>query len=78
MRLYPGIPLRRANAVTRDAATIVLALLGLWVYRTVDRPEVLGRGVHDAARAHAGPPRRPADGRYDPLVAAIAEDAGSG
>jgi hypothetical protein len=55
MRLYPDIPVRRANAVTRDAATlialIVLALLGIWVYRTVDSLEILGRGVHDAGAA---------------------------
>lgn len=55
MRFYPDIPVRRANAVTRDAATIValivLALLGFWVYHTVDSLEVLGRGVHDAGDA---------------------------
>jgi hypothetical protein len=55
MRLYPDIPVRRANAVTRDAATllalIVLALIGLWVYHAVDSLEVLGRGVHDAGAA---------------------------
>jgi hypothetical protein len=55
MRLYPDLPVRRANAVTRDAATIValivLALLGLWVYHVVDSLEVLGRGVHDAGAA---------------------------
>ena len=55
MRIYPDIPVRRANAVTRDAATIValivLALLGLWVYHAVDSLSVLGRGVHDAGAA---------------------------
>jgi hypothetical protein len=55
MRLYPDIPVRRANAVTRDAATIValivLALLGVRVYHTLDSLEVLGRGVHDAGAA---------------------------
>jgi hypothetical protein len=55
MRLYPDIPVRRANTVTRDAATIValifLALLGFWVFHTVDSLEVLGRGVHDAGAA---------------------------
>ncbi|HEY2353396.1 MAG TPA: hypothetical protein VGH79_00675 [Gaiellaceae bacterium] len=55
MRIYPDIPVRRANAVTRDAATIialiVLALLGLWVYHAVDSLTILGRGVHDAGAA---------------------------
>ena len=55
MRIYPDIPVRRANAVTRDAATIValivLALLGLWVYHSVDSLTILGRGVHDAGAA---------------------------
>ena len=55
MRLYPDIPVRRANAVTGDAATLValvlLALLGLWVFHTVDSLEILGRGVHDAGAA---------------------------
>ena len=55
MRLYPDIPVRRANAVTRDAATlvalIVLALIGLWVYHAVDSLTILGRGVHDAGAA---------------------------
>jgi hypothetical protein len=55
MRFYPDIPVRRANTALRDAATlvalIVLALLGLWVYHTVDSLEILGRGVHDAGSA---------------------------
>jgi hypothetical protein len=55
MRIYPDIPVRRANAVTRDAATIValilLALVGLWVYHAVDSLAILGRGVHDAGSA---------------------------
>jgi hypothetical protein len=55
MRLYPDIPVRRANAAARDAATIValvlLALLGLWVYHAVDQLTILGRGVHDAGAA---------------------------
>jgi len=55
MRIYPDIPVRRANAVTRDAATIValivLALIGLWVYHAVDSLTILGRGVHDAGAA---------------------------
>jgi hypothetical protein len=58
MRLYPDIPVRRANAVTRDAATVialvVLALLGLWVYHAVDALTILGRGVHDAGAAVQG------------------------
>jgi hypothetical protein len=55
MRLYPDIPVRRANAVSRDAATlfalVLLALLGLWVYHAVDSLTILGRGVHDAGSA---------------------------
>ena len=55
MRLYPEFPVRRANAVTRDAATLValvlLALLGVWVYHAVDSLTILGRGVHDAGAA---------------------------
>jgi hypothetical protein len=55
MRLYPNIPVRRANTAVRDAATViavlVLALLGFWVYHTVDSLEILGRGVHDAGSA---------------------------
>src|SRR4051812_49504346 len=55
MRLYPDIPVRRANTAARDAATviavIVLALLGLWVYHTVNALTILGRGVHDAGTA---------------------------
>src|SRR4051812_3584811 len=55
MRLYPDIPVRRANAVSRDAATlfalVLLALLGLWVYHAVDSLTILGRGVHDAGAA---------------------------
>jgi hypothetical protein len=55
MRFYPDIPVRRANTAARDAATviavIVLALLGFWVYHTVDSLEILGRGVHDAGSA---------------------------
>lgn len=58
MRLYPDIPVRRANAVTRDAATVialvVLALLGLWVYQAVDALSILGRGVRDAGAAVQG------------------------
>jgi hypothetical protein len=55
MRIYPDIPMRRANTATRDAATIValilLALIGLWVYHAVDSLTILGRGVHDAGSA---------------------------
>jgi hypothetical protein len=55
MRLYPDIPVRRANTAARDASTLialfVLALVGLWVYHAVDSLEVLGRGVHDAGAA---------------------------
>src|SRR5579884_2507238 len=55
MRLYPDIPVRRANTAARDALTlialVVLALVGLWVYHAVDSLEVLGRGVHDAGAA---------------------------
>jgi hypothetical protein len=55
MRLYPDIPVRRANTAVRDAATViavvVLALLGFWVYHTVDALTILGRGVHDAGSA---------------------------
>lgn len=55
MRFYPDIPVRRANTAARDAATviavIVLALLGFWVYHTVDALTILGRGVHDAGSA---------------------------
>jgi hypothetical protein len=55
MRIYPDIPVRRANTATRDAATIValivLALIGLWVYHAVDSLTILGRGVHDAGSA---------------------------
>jgi hypothetical protein len=55
MRIYPDIPVRRANAVARDAATlfalVLLALLGLWVYHAVDSLTILGRGVHDAGTA---------------------------
>ena len=55
MRLYPDLPVRRANTAARDAATviaiIVLALLGIWVYHTVDALTILGSGVHDAGSA---------------------------
>jgi hypothetical protein len=55
MPFYPDIPVRRANTAVRDAATvmavIVLALLGFWVYHTVDALTILGRGVHDAGSA---------------------------
>jgi hypothetical protein len=55
MRIYPDVPMRRANTATRDAATIValilLALIGLWVYHAVDSLTILGRGVHDAGSA---------------------------
>jgi hypothetical protein len=55
MRFYPDIPVRRANTAARDAATIIaviaLALLGLWVYHSVNSLTVLGRGVHDAGAA---------------------------
>jgi hypothetical protein len=55
MRLYPDIPVRRANAAARDAATLValvfLAAIGLWVYHAVDSLQILGRGVHDAGAA---------------------------
>lgn len=55
MRIYPDIPVRRANTAARDAATLiallVLAALGLWVYHAVDSLEILGHGVHDAGAA---------------------------
>ena len=55
MRIYPDIPMRRANTAARDAALLiamfVLAALGLWVFHTVDSLEILGRGVHDAGAA---------------------------
>jgi hypothetical protein len=55
MRLYPDIPVRRANTAARDAAMlialIVLAVIGLWVYHAVDSLEILGHGVHDAGAA---------------------------
>ena len=55
MRLYPDIPLRRANTAARDAATVVaivfFAVVGLWVYHAVDSLQVLGHGVHDAGAA---------------------------
>jgi len=55
MRLYPDIPVRRANAAVRDVlallALVVLAFVGLWVYHAVDSLTILGRGVHDAGAA---------------------------
>jgi hypothetical protein len=55
MRLYPQLPVRRANTVVLDAATliavVVFALLGLWVHDSVAKLDVLGRGVHDAGAA---------------------------
>lgn len=55
MRLYPDIPVRRANTAARDAATVVaivfFAVIGLWVYHAVDSLQVLGHGVHDAGAA---------------------------
>jgi hypothetical protein len=55
MRLYPDIPVRRANTAARDAATVVaivfFAVVGLWVYHAVDSLQVLGHGVHDAGAA---------------------------
>lgn len=55
MRLYPDMPVRRANTALRDAATILalvlLALLGLGVYHAVNELTILGRGVHDAGAA---------------------------
>jgi hypothetical protein len=55
MRLYPTIPLRRANTAARDAAALVgvlfFAAIGLWVFHAVDSLQILGRGVHDAGTA---------------------------
>ena len=55
MRLYPDIPVRRANAAVLDVATLFLvaafALLGLKVHDAVARLDVLGHGVHDAGAA---------------------------
>lgn len=55
MRIYPDIPVRRANAATRDALTLLalvaLALVGLWVYHAVNSLTILGHGVHDAGSA---------------------------
>jgi hypothetical protein len=55
MRLYPDIPVRRANAAVRDVLTlfalVVLGFVGLWVYHAVDDLTILGRGVHDAGAA---------------------------
>jgi hypothetical protein len=55
MRLYPDIPVRRANTAVRDVLTlfavVVLAFVGLWVYHAVDELTILGRGVHDAGTA---------------------------
>jgi hypothetical protein len=55
MRIYPDIPVRRANTAARDAATlvalVVCAVIGLWVYHAVDSLEILGSGVHDAGAA---------------------------
>jgi len=55
MRIYPDIPVRRANAAARDALTLLalvaLALVGLWVYHAVNSLTILGRGVHDAGSA---------------------------
>jgi hypothetical protein len=55
MRLYPDIPLRRANAAARDAGALVAVLffaaIGLWVFHAVDSLQILGRGVHDAGTA---------------------------
>ena len=49
MRLYPDIPVRRANAAVLDVATLFLvaafALLGLKVHDAVDKLSVLGSGV---------------------------------
>jgi hypothetical protein len=55
MRLYPDIPVRRANTAVRDVLTllalVMLAFVGLWVYHAVDSLTILGRGVHDAGAA---------------------------
>jgi hypothetical protein len=55
VRLYPDIPVRRANAAVRDVLTlmgvVLLALVGLWVYHSVNSLTILGRGVHDAGAA---------------------------
>src|SRR4051794_7729238 len=55
MRLYPTIPLRRANTAARDGAAFVAVLffaaIGLWVFHAVDSLQILGRGVHDAGTA---------------------------
>jgi hypothetical protein len=55
VRLYPDIPVRRANTAARDAAhllaLVALAALGLWVYHQVNSLTILGRGVHDAGAA---------------------------
>jgi hypothetical protein len=55
MRLYPDLPVRRANTAVLDAATliaiVVFALLGLWVHNEVAKLDILGHGVHDAGAA---------------------------
>lgn len=55
MRIYPDIPMRRANTAARDAfalvAVLFFATIGLWVFHAVDSLQILGRGVHDAGTA---------------------------
>lgn len=55
MRLYPELPARRASAVLRDGALllllIVFAWLGLKVHDAVDELSVLGTGVKEVGDA---------------------------
>jgi hypothetical protein len=67
MRLYPNIPHRRFSALVQDVAfLLVLALLayiGLRVHDTVNKLDVLGKGIHDV-------------GEHVPLVGGDIADAG--
>jgi hypothetical protein len=55
IRLYPDIPVRRANTLVRDVALVALlalcALIGLRVHSAVDKLSVLGEGVRKAGAA---------------------------
>src|SRR5919202_2470175 len=55
MRLYPDIPVRRANTLVRDVLVLLLlalfAWLGLRVHGAVDRLAVLGEGVRKVGGA---------------------------
>jgi hypothetical protein len=52
VRIYPDIPVRRTEALLRDAAVLVLLILFAWlgfaVHGAVDKLAVLGEGVHAA------------------------------